>query len=128
MEEYCIQTIMPNYMYADGPYIQLGLLCAGIGIASTVVYVQRTDGGGIRNAELFENKDMMLLIQQQQTLVEAISIHVDLLYRPQHFDILYQAVVADSELSSPCSSLLRFGKFSVTRFQLFISIYLPVTC
>ena len=93
---------MPNKMYADGPHIQLGLLCAGIGIARTVVYVQSTDGGGIRNAQLFENKDMMLAIQQQQTPVEAISIRVDLLYRPEHFDILYHAGVADSELPFPC--------------------------
>jgi len=95
MDEFCDDVILPDNAYADEAFISLGLLCAGLGITSGVVHIES------KNCfDTYVNDEMVLAMRQHNQRIVSIPIRVDLLYRPQHFDIVHHFHVAARSSSS----------------------------
>ena len=91
MQEFCNINVLPQCSYAEGAYVELGLLPASLGFFSKVLLFMDQDAPGI----ICSNQESMAVMQDmfrqhwELQLVGNINASVNLLYRPEHFDLVY---------------------------------------
>ncbi|XP_076060089.1 ubiquitin thioesterase OTUB1 [Oratosquilla oratoria] len=73
VEEFCKQEVEPMYRECD--HLHIAALTSALGVAVQIMYLDRGEGGEVASHSFPEDKEAIL----------------NLLYRPGHYDIIYQA-------------------------------------
>ena len=94
MQEFCDSNVLPQRSYAQGAYVELGLLPASLGIFSKVLLFMGQNAPGMicsnqaSMAVMRSSQGRRIFARQLQPLAVG-NICVNLFYRPEHFDLIY---------------------------------------